>query len=125
MTALTLPLTLTLTLPLAATRAAHATTRAIGGMLHLALATALAVAHAAAISRPPCLGRASGDKAGRCQGQGEEVVCFHAVVPFEEWDGFTDLPPRGDAYRFGDPILPREGIGAMSLWHPSVSLCFS
>ncbi len=55
-----------LALTLAATLAAYATTHAIGGMLHLALATALSVAHAATISRPSRLGPASGDKAGHC-----------------------------------------------------------
>ena len=70
-------------LTLAATLAAHAATPAIGGMLHLSLtlATAMAIAHATAISRSPCLGSASGDQAGRSQGQGEEIECFHAVVP--------------------------------------------
>ena len=79
-----------------ATLAAHAATPAIGGMLHLSLtltlATAMPVAHATAISRSPCLGSASGDQAGRSQGQGEEIECFHAVVPVGQIMGWINRP---------------------------------
>lgn len=75
MAALALALALTLVATLVAD---HATLPAIWGMPHLALTLTqglTAAAHATAIPRPSCLGRAHCDEAGRCQGkeQGREI----------------------------------------------------